>query len=266
MAYLLTDKQLRIEAHTAETYRAIRGPAAGAFEAVRLVEFLLDVSPDDGSLHDGLRINALRSSLAMAYGDFSVQAFESAAAEFYATVKARADDGDAMAVVALTRFPRDRDRHVATLRTNALGWLNPGPARAAFTAATKLRALRTHMAKLYSAGGVTLDDVFRVAHLWAEAKHFAQAAPTPATIRARCEACVFLRGHAEIAPAVNAALDVLDARGFSAVVTPRSRQPLAERRAYMRDYMKAYRERRKAAKAAGTANATPPAEAIDPLS
>lgn len=263
MIYLLSEKMIHVESHPAETFRAILGPAADTFEAVRLLEFMLSAAPDDGTVEDGMRVNSLRLALVAAYGEFVAQAFESAAAEFLLTVKARAADGDELAAVALPRFERDKLRHLATIRSNTLASMASGPARAAFQAANKLRALRTNIAKLHSAGSIALADVLRTSHLSSEASYSKRPDLTAADVRRRVESCAYISGHAAFRPVVHETLDALDARGIAPVSDPRARKPLAERRAYMRDYMKAYRERRKAA---GTANVTPPAEVIDPLS
>lgn len=269
MPYLMPDSLLIVEARPAETYRSIRAnaPTGNAFAKLRFLEYLLSAAPDDGSPDDAHRVNTLRQAFALAYGDFQLAAFEVAAGEFLERVKKDAANGDDVAEGGVHRWPRDRQQRVESVHAKILSWLAAGPARAAFNAANKLRALRSNMAKLVGKQGVTVNDVYAVAAL--AAGYSARKLPSPEIIellRGELDLAGYFSATPEVHAAVLETLDALESRGIVHKVAPRSRQPLAERRAYMRDYMKAYRDRRKAAKAASPAASPAEAEAIDPLS
>ena len=229
-----------------------------AYRRLQATEYLLDALPIASSASADVHRAWMEVSMAFinAFTALEVAAFSVKAAKHRASLGPRLADEDynvaLQADKALARLARDVPRMIASIEARGLTRITDSPSRAVFGLRAKLRGLRNGFSSLRDEGWLTVEQVKSFGHLLVAAP-LLSTPPVSAFDYAR-----------ERLPEYAALFDLVREHGEPAgrSTRPRAHQPLAERRAYMRDYMKAYRDRRKAAKAAPPAEA----EAIDPLS
>lgn len=228
-----------------------------AYRRLQATEYLLDALPLASPAPADAHRAWLEVSLTFinAFTALEVAAFSVKAAKHRASLQPRLEDEDhnvaQQVFTAIARLDRDVPRMVAAIENRGLTRTLDAPARAVFGLRAKLRGLRNGFSGLRDEGWLTVEQVKSFGHLLVAAP-LLSTPPVSAFDYAR-----------ERLPEYAALFDLVREHGEPAgrSTRPRAHQPPAERRAYMRDYMKAYRDRRKAAKPAA-----PPAEAIDPLS
>lgn len=187
-------------------------------------------------LPHGHELDLARREWLRAYEALTEALLDARVASTRTALTALRDEGDALAATALARL--DEDAATARARTRlALASVGPSPGKLDFWLRSRLRTVRSQMADLHTEDAVALSAVFAAAHASAQAE------------RAQTPVLTFLR--TTLAPHPSEALQrALEALADLPELLPRStRRDPAVYKSYMRDYMRAYRAKKKTAPA-----------------